>query len=76
MKNNTTILYKEGFLALLSFVKTEYGMGIGHTNQKDGSGFVKQYDNERKMLTDYRNAINISVERGWEVVFKGIPMYG
>lgn len=43
---------------------------------REGQPLLKQFDTNREAVHKYQDAINTSIERGWEVVFRGSPLYG
>jgi hypothetical protein len=43
---------------------------------REGQPFLKQFKTTGEARRSYEAAINTSVERGWRVVYRGIPLWG
>ncbi len=84
-----TILQKNGMFSFLGLIKAhqlklEFSLeeemkqtiAVVKLDPREGQPMLKQYDTNREAVTNYNGAINTSVERGWEVVYRGIPLYG
>ena len=84
-----TILQKNGMFSFLGLIKAhqlklEFSLeeemkqtiAVVKLDPREGQPMLKQYDTNHEAVTNYNGAINTSVERGWEVVYRGIPLYG
>jgi hypothetical protein len=43
---------------------------------REGQPFLKQFDTSVEALKSYEDAITTSLDRGWSVVYRGLPMHG
>jgi hypothetical protein len=43
---------------------------------REGQPFLKQYETSGEALKSYEDAITTSLDRGWSVVYRGLPMHG
>lgn len=88
MNNHFTLMQKDGHVAFLSLRQTEgteykHSNGelitnalIGKMSEKENVLTLVPYNTRNEALTVYKDAVNLSVERGWRVVWKGEPNYG
>ena len=86
-----TILQKNGLFSFLGLVqaqqvKLETGIeeefeveptsAVVKLDPREGKPFLKQFETNREAITNYEGAISTSIERGWEVVYRGQPLRG
>ena len=43
---------------------------------REGQPFLKQYETSGEAMRNYEDAISTSLDRGWSVVYRGLPMFG
>ena len=43
---------------------------------REGEPFLKQFETSGEALRSYEGAIHTSLERGWRVVYRGVPLFG
>lgn len=43
---------------------------------REGQPMLKQFETSREAMSKYEDAISTSLERGWNVVYRGIPLRG
>ena len=88
-RTQLTILQKNGMFSFLGYInahqlkldamsESEFQkmIAVVKLDPREGQPMLKQFDTSSEALTSYEGAIHTSVERGWEVVFRGLPMYG
>ncbi|NOT63677.1 MAG: hypothetical protein HOP19_25980 [Acidobacteria bacterium] len=57
-------------------VNGKHIIAIVKHDPREGQPFLKQYDTSGEALKSYEDAITTSLDRGWSVVYRGLPMYG
>ncbi len=81
-----TILSKNDMFSFLGVVQTEADEedeidfqpmnAVIKQDPRDSQPFVKEFDTQREALRSYRQAVDTSIERGWRIVYRGLPMFG
>ena len=87
-----TILQKNGMFSFLGLIQahqlslesvdslegTEWKetSAVVKLDPREGQPLLKQFESNREAIHKYHDAINTSIERGWEIVFRGSPIYG
>ena len=80
-----TILKKNdlfSFLGLVSGQLVDDGEGakpvtvVIKLDPREGQPLLKQFETNGEAMRNYEVAINTSVERGWSVVYRGVPLLG
>jgi hypothetical protein len=84
-----TILQKNGMFSFLGLIQAqqvevddeedfafEKMIAVVKLDPREGKPLLKQFDTRREAVTNYENAIRTSVERGWDVVYRGVPLHG
>lgn len=84
-----TILQKNGMFSFLGLIKAhqlkldalpeadlQQTSAVVKLDPREGQPILKQFDTNREAINKYQDAITTSIERGWEVVFRGTPLHG
>ncbi|MBL8168567.1 MAG: hypothetical protein JNJ50_10455 [Acidobacteria bacterium] len=81
-----TILTKNGIFSFLGLVRAQMVVDADGNNKpvtgvikhdpREGQPFLKQFDTSNEAIRNYQEAISTSIERGWNVVYQGIPLHG
>lgn len=84
-KTFLTILTKNDMFSFLGLVRAEMVDADGLTkpmtaiikhDPREGQPILKQFQTGGEALRNYEDAISTSLERGWSVVYKGLPLEG
>ncbi len=84
-KTFLTILTKNDIFSFLGLVRAEMVDADGLTkpmtaiikhDPREGQPILKQFQTGGEALRNYEDAISTSLERGWRVVYKGLPLEG
>lgn len=84
-KTFLTILTKNDMFSFLGLVRAEMVDADGLTkpmtaiikhDPREGQPILKQFQTGGEALRNYEDAISTSLERGWRVVYKGLPLEG
>ena len=84
-KTFLTILTKNDIFSFLGLVRAEMVDADGLTkpmtaiikhDPREGQPILKQFQTGGEALRNYEDAISTSLERGWSVVYKGLPLEG
>lgn len=70
------IFEKEGSFGILTLDIGETHDVLGHFNGKDRVIAKKIYEDPSKSDEDYREALKITKERGWRVIYSGERNWG
>ena len=73
MKIITTILEKDGGFGVLGYFSDGKMALTASYDTRNGTSNAKQHENVFKALTEYNDAVRISIERGWTLAFRGQP---
>ncbi|HEX4945094.1 MAG TPA: hypothetical protein VFZ34_00335 [Blastocatellia bacterium] len=87
-----TILQKNGLFSFLGLIKAQQlnldelkdfqesnarpMMAVVKLDPREGQPLLKQFETTREALSKYEDAISTSLERGWAIVYRGIPLRG
>lgn len=85
-----TILQKNGIFSFLGLIQAqqvevnedeqdltfEKMIAVVKLDPREGRPLLKQFETRSEAVTNYEQAINTSVERGWQVVYRGVPLRG
>ena len=87
-----TILQKNGLFSFLGLIKAQQlkldeledflepeerpKIAVVKLDPREGQPMLKQFETSREALSKYEDAISTSLERGWNVVYRGIPLRG
>lgn len=87
-----TILQKNGLFSFLGLIKAHQlqldelddfletearpKIAVVKLDPREGQPMLKQFETSREALSKYEDAISTSLERGWNVVYRGIPLRG
>lgn len=84
-----TILQKNGLFSFLGLIKAQQltldealeadarpTVAVVKLDPREGQPILKQFETGREALSKYEDAITTSLERGWEIVYRGIPLRG
>ena len=87
-----TILQKNGLFSFLGLIKAQQlkldelddflesearpKIAVVKLDPREGQPMLKQFETSREALSKYEDAISTSLERGWSVVYRGIPLRG
>jgi hypothetical protein len=87
-----TILQKNGLFSFLGLIKAQQlkldemedflepeerpKIAVVKLDPREGQPMLKQFETSREALSKYEDAITTSLERGWNVVYRGIPLRG
>ncbi len=87
-----TILQKNGLFSFLGLIKAQEvkldeledflesearpKIAVVKLDPREGQPMLKQFETSREALSKYEDAISTSLERGWNVVYRGIPLRG
>ncbi|MGE0882540.1 MAG: hypothetical protein AB7P14_03245 [Blastocatellales bacterium] len=84
-KTYLTILTKNSIFSFLGLMRAEMVDADGLTktvtavvklDPREGQPVLKQYATGSEALRNYEEAISTSIERGWSVVYRGLPLHG
>lgn len=84
-KTYLTILTKNSIFSFLGLMRAEMVDADGLTktvtavvklDPREGQPVLKQYTTGSEALRNYEEAISTSIERGWSVVYRGMPLHG
>lgn len=80
-----TILSKGELYSLLSIVRGPMlddsgnvitGNAVAKLDPREDQPLIKPFPERREAVTQYRQAIATSLERGWRVAYQGTPLQG
>jgi hypothetical protein len=87
-----TILQKNGLFSFLGLIKAQQlkleemdqlfdaearpTIAVVKLDPREGQPLLKQFETSHEALRKYEDAISTSLERGWAIVYRGIPLYG
>lgn len=80
-----TIMTKNSLFSFLGLVHAEMVDADDHAkpvtavvklDPREGQPVLKQFDKRSDAIRSYEEAVNISIERGWRVVYRGSPIFG
>ncbi|MFN0107938.1 MAG: hypothetical protein ACKVZH_03720 [Blastocatellia bacterium] len=80
-----TILTKNDLFSFLGLVRAESVDSEGMTkpmtaiikhDPREGQPILKQFQTGVEALRNYEDAISTSLDRGWSVVYRGLPLEG
>lgn len=87
-----TILQKNGLFSFLGLIKAQQlklddledfleseerpKIAVVKLDPREGQPMLKQFETSREAVSKYEDAISTSLERGWNVVYRGIPLRG
>lgn len=80
-----TILTKNDIFSFLGLVRAEMVDSEGMTkpmtvvikhDPREGQPILKQFQTGGDALRNYEDAITTSLDRGWSVVYRGLPLEG
>ena len=87
-----TILQKNGLFSFLGLIKAHQlkldelddfpasdarpTTAVVKLDPREGQPMLKQFETSREAVNKYEDAITTSLERGWNVVYRGIPLRG
>ena len=87
-----TILQKNGLFSFLGLIKAQQlkldemedflepeerpKIAVVKLDPRESQPMLKQFETSREALSKYEDAISTSLERGWNVVYRGIPLRG
>lgn len=84
-----TILQKNGMFSFLGLIKAQElkldeafesdprpTIAVVKLDPREGQPMLKQFETGREAVSKYEDAISTSLERGWEIVYRGIPLHG
>lgn len=84
-----TILQKNGMFSFLGLIKAQEikldeafepdprpTIAVVKLDPREGQPMLKQFETGREAISKYEDAISTSLERGWDIVYRGIPLYG
>ncbi len=87
-----TILQKNGLFSFLGLIKAQQlqlneplefqepeprpTIAVVKLDPREGQPMLKQFETQREAMSKYEDAISTSLERGWSVVYRGIPLRG
>lgn len=84
-KTYLTILTKNSIFSFLGLVRAEMVDADGKTrpltavvklDPREGEPVLKEFTTGGEARRHYEEAISTSIERGWSVVYRGLPQYG
>lgn len=84
-KTYLTILTKNSIFSFLGLVRAELvdseGMGKPFTavvklDPREGEPVLKEFSTGSEARRNYEDAITTSIDRGWSVVYQGLPLKG
>lgn len=81
-----TILTKKDLFSFLGLMRAEMVVDAdGETKSitavvkhdlREGQPVLKQFDTKGEALRSYEDAVTTSIERGWAIVYRGVPQQG
>jgi hypothetical protein len=80
-----TILTKNSLFSFLGFVHAEMVdadngakpiTAVVKLDPREGQPHLKQFETRNEAIRSYEEAISTSVERGWNIVYRGTPLNG
>jgi hypothetical protein len=90
-KTQLTIFQKNGMFSFLGLIQAQQVevteneeedfnlqklIAVVKLDPREGKPLLKQFETRGEAVSDYESAISTSVERGWEVVYRGVPLLG
>lgn len=84
-KTYLTILTKNSIFSFLGLVRTELVDSDGKAkpftavvklDPREGEPVLKEFPTGGEARRNYEDAVNTSIERGWSVVYRGLPLNG
>lgn len=84
-KTYLTILTKNGIFSFLGLMRAEMVDTDGMTRMvtavvkldpREGQPILKQFTTGSEALRSYEDAISTSIDRGWSIAYRGLPLYG
>ncbi|HYE73468.1 MAG TPA: hypothetical protein VEF04_09055 [Blastocatellia bacterium] len=89
MTTQLTILQKNGMFSFLGLIQAqqidvtdeedftfEKMIAVVKLDPREGKPFLKQFESSIEAFTNYEKAINTSLERGWQIAYRGAPLQG
>lgn len=77
MKNSVVILTKEDMLGLFALIdKGDQQRLVVVDSRKPNDPAIRQYDDRRVAYAQMRHEVNVSVDRGWQIIYDGQPLWG
>ena len=80
-----TILTKHSLFSFLGLVQAQVidsddeatpFTAIIKLDPREGQPLLKQFNSDREAISSYEDALSTSLERGWSVVYRGLPLTG
>ena len=87
-----TILQKNGMFSFLGLIKAQQlkldeldsfrdaearpTIAVVKLDPREGQPLLKQFETSREAMSKYEDAISTSLERGWTIAYRGMPLYG
>lgn len=84
-----TILQKNGMFSFLGLIKAQElklddtfepegrpTIAVVKLDPREGQPMLKQFETGHEAISKYEDAISTSLERGWEIVYRGTPLRG
>jgi len=80
-----TILTKNDLFSLLALVHAQMldpsedakpVTAVIKLDPREDAPLLKEFDTSGEAIRNYESAINTSVDRGWSVVYRGMPLLG
>ena len=84
-KTYLTILTKNSIFSFLGLVRAEMVDADGDTrpltafvklDPREGEPILKEFTTGIEARRHYEDAISTSIDRGWSVVYRGLPLHG
>lgn len=84
-KTYLTILTKNSVFSFLGLVRAEVVESDGDTrpltavvklDPREGEPILKEFATSGEARRSYEEAVSTSVDRGWSVVYRGLPLHG
>ena len=84
-KTYLTILTKNSIFSFLGLVRAEVVESDGQSRQltavvkldpREGEPILKEFQTGGEARRNYEEAVSTSIERGWSVVYSGLPLRG
>ena len=72
----TTVLSKNGMVALLCLKTADNGGAISRVDPREINPSVQLYDDPEKALEWFTKSLRSSRRNGWRVVYDGLPLQG
>jgi len=84
-KTYLTILIKNDLFSFLGLVNAHLVdsnqtakpvTAVVKLDPREGEPLLKQFETSGEAIHQYETAIDTSIERGWSVVYRGVPLFG